>query len=152
MKKIKIASFTVIFLLSVTSLFINSYGTNFFSKTNDPEFQDAQADKGVGPFKDVKLGPVDQMKARKGLTIFMQKCFLCHELDNKKLGPPLRNITKQETPEFILNMIVNPTGMQKENDKIKARMKEFNNLPMTDQQVSQQDALNILDYLRSVAK
>jgi len=117
-----------------------------------PELQESTGDKGVGPFKDVKLGPVDQAKARKGLGVFMEKCFLCHELDNKKLAPPLRNITKQETPEFILNMIVNPVEMQKVNPKIKDLFKKYNNLPMLDQQISQPDALNILEYLRSVAK
>lgn len=121
------------------------------SKSSNPELQ-ASGDKGVGPFKDVKLGPVDQGKARKGLGIFMEKCFICHELDNKKLAPPLRNITKEDAPEFILNMIVNPVEMQKVNPKIQAQMKKYNNLPMLDQQISQPDAMNILEYLRSVAK
>jgi cytochrome c len=150
MKKITTAWFAFS-VLALSIIFSGSYGTTSFLSPVNPELQ-VSGDKGVGPFKDVKLGPVDQAKAKKGLSIFMAKCFLCHELDNKKLGPPLRNITKRETPEFILNMIVNPTGMQKENEKIKEMMKTYNNLPMLDQQVSQQDALNILDYLRSVEK
>src|ERR1035437_6381779 len=95
------------------------------SKAIKPELQATTVDKGVGPFKDVKLEPVDKIKAKKGLTIFMDKCFLCHELDMKKLGPPLRNITKQETPEFILNMIVNPAEMQKVNPKVKDLFKKY---------------------------
>jgi cytochrome c len=152
MRKTTIAAFLVVSALAVTTIFWNSYGSSRFLKAVNPELQVSGGDKGVGPFKDVKLGPVDKAKAKKGLTIFMQKCFLCHELDNKKLGPPLRNITKQETPEFILNMIVNPAEMQKLNAKIKEQMKKYNNLPMTDQQISQPDALNILEYLRSVEK
>jgi cytochrome c len=152
MKKLIVQALMVVFISAFTTILSNSIGSTRPAKTINPELQVSGGDKGVGPFKDVKLGPVDQAKAKKGLSIFMAKCFLCHELDNKKLGPPLRNITKQETPEFILNMIVNPTGMQKENEKIKERMKEYNNLPMLDQQISQQDALNILEYLRSVAK
>jgi len=152
MKRITIAAYMVISTLAVTTIFWNSYGSSRFLKSINPELQVSGGDKGVGPFKAVKLGPVDQEKAKKGLSVFMQKCFLCHELDNKKLGPPLRNITKQETPEFILNMIVNPVEMQKVNDKIKDQMKKYNNLPMLDQQISQPDALNILEYLRSVAK
>jgi mono/diheme cytochrome c family protein len=150
-KKI-IAALTVICILTFTSVLSKAYIPAGTDKPNKPEVQEVPVDKGVGPFKDVKLSPVDQMKARKGLGVFMDKCFLCHELDNKKLGPPLRNITKQETPEFILNMIVNPTEMQKQNDRIKEQMKKYNNLPMLDQQISQQDALNILEYLRSTEK
>jgi|WetSurMetagenome_2_1015567.scaffolds.fasta_scaffold607626_1 cytochrome c len=152
MKKVMVQVLMVVCILAVTTFVSNSFGSGRTSKTINPELQDQGGDKGTGPFKDVKLGPVDQAKARKGLGIFMDKCFLCHELDNKKLGPPLRNITKQETPEFILNMIVNPVEMQKLNDKIKDQMKKYNNLPMLDQQISQPDALNILEYLRSVAK
>jgi cytochrome c len=152
MTKKTIGALTVICILIFTSFHSKGYIPERTDKPNKPEVQEASGDKGVGPFKDVKLGPVDQMKVRKGLGVFMDKCFLCHELDNKKLGPPLRNITKQETPEFILNMIVNPAVMQKENEKIKEQLKKYNNLPMLDQQISQQDALNILEYLRSVAK
>ncbi len=120
-------------------------------KSTTPGFQ-VSTDKGIGPFKDVKLAAVDPVKVKKGMAVFMQKCFICHDLDNKKLAPPLRNITREVPPEFILNMIVNPTEMQKQNPRAQAQMKKYNNLPMLDQQLSQPDALNILDYLRSVAK
>jgi mono/diheme cytochrome c family protein len=152
MKKITIVLFLFIFSFTVTLSFNYIYGIPHQGREINKDLQVTEGDKGVGPFKEVKLAPVDQAKVRKGLNVFMQKCFLCHELDNKKLGPPLRNITKQETPEFILNMIVNPVGMQKENAKVKEQMKKYNNLLMLDQQISKEDAMNILDYLRSVAK
>jgi cytochrome c len=152
MKKKIIEMFVVIFSFAFIISMSQSYSSVRFGRINKQGVQTPEGDKGIGPFKDVKVGPIDQAKVRKGLSIFMQKCFLCHDLDNKKLGPPLRNITKEDTPEFILNMIVNPTEMQKQNEKIKEQMKKYNNLPMLDQQISQPDALNILDYLRSVAK
>jgi cytochrome c551/c552 len=86
------------------------------------------------------------------MTIFNSKCILCHELDTKKVGPPLRNIVKDYTPEFILNMMANPLEMQKSDPIVKNLLKQFNNVPMPDQKISQQDALNILDYLRSIVK
>jgi cytochrome c len=149
MKKISIQALILACILILSPTLSKSNGP---SATDKPTFQTTPGDKGVGPFKDVKLEPVDKMKARKGLSIFMDKCFICHELDNKKLAPPLRNISKEDSPEFILNMIVNPAEMQKLNPKIKEQMKKYNNLPMLDQQISQTDALNILEYLRSVAK
>lgn len=151
MKK-KIIGLTTICILTFFIIHSLSYGSALFGRLPEKELQTEGGDKGIGPFKDVKLGPIDQAKVRKGLTIFMQKCFICHELDNKKLAPPLRKITKEDSPEFILNMIVNPAEMQKLNPKIKEQMKKYNNLPMLDQQISQTDALNILEYLRSVAK
>lgn len=57
-------------------------------KSTIPGFQ-VSTDKGIGPFKDVKLAAVNPVKAKKGMTLFMQKCFICHDLDNKKLAPLL---------------------------------------------------------------
>jgi cytochrome c len=114
--------------------------------------QNLNKDKGIGPFKSVTLQPVDKAKAKSGLSVFTSKCILCHELDINKVGPPLRNVVKTYSPEFILNMIVNPLEMQKNNATVKELLKKYNNVPMPDQKISEQDALNILDYLRSVAK
>ncbi len=114
--------------------------------------QSQNKDKGIGPFQNVKLNPVDLTKAKNGAAIYNSKCILCHELDNKKVGPPLRNIVKDFTPEFILNMIVNPLEMQKNNATVKDLLKKFNNVPMPDQKLSQPDALLLLEYLRSVTK
>jgi cytochrome c len=114
--------------------------------------QNPSTDKGIGPFKNFKPGPVDYSKAKIGKQSFTEKCTACHSLDKVVLAPALGNITKLRTPEFILNMIVNPSGMQKSNEEIKKQMKKFNNLPMTDQKISQEEAKNIYEYLRSVAK
>ncbi len=111
-----------------------------------------EKDKGIGPFQDVKLSPLNPDKVKKGMALFNTKCIICHELDVKKLGPPIRNTTKVYTPEFILNMIVNPLEMEKSNETIKALLKQYNNLPMIDQKITQDEALQIFDYLRSVAK
>ena len=147
--KNKTGLFTVIFIFASAIISFQTSGST--GKPANPGFQ-VSTDKGIGPFKEVKLGAVDPVKVKKGMAVFMQKCFICHDLDNKKLAPPLRNITREVPPEFILNMIVNPTEMQKQNPRAQAQMKKYNNLPMLDQQLSQPDALNILDYLRSVAK
>ena len=114
--------------------------------------QGVAADKGTGPFQNVTLAPPDKDKIKTGLSVFTNKCLLCHELDANKVGPPLRNATKTYSPEFILNMIVNPVEMQKSNATVKELFKKYNNVPMPDQKISQQDALAIYEYLRSVVK
>ena len=135
-----------IFVISALTAIIITFG-NLSSRAQEPT-----KDKGIGPFKTVTLGPVDKDKVKKGQAAFNNKCTACHDLDKKKLAPTLRNITKTREPEFILNQIVNPTEMQKSDPIAKEQLKKYNNLPMTDLKISKIEALDILDYLRSVAK
>jgi cytochrome c len=142
-------------VLILAAIFLNLSGYhstsgNSLSRIVYP--QSAGADKGIGPFQNVTLAPIDKEKVKTGLSIFNNKCLLCHELDNIKIGPPLRNVAKDNSPEFVLNMIVNPLEMQKSNNTVKELMKKYNNVPMPDQKISQEDALTIFEYLRSVVK
>ena len=109
-------------------------------------------DKGIGPVKTLVLGPLNTKMAADGKALYMSKCTVCHDLDQKKLGPPLRNITTIRTPEYIMNLLVNPAQMQKEDKIIKDLLKKYNNLPMTDPGFNQTQARNVLEYLRSMAK
>ncbi|MEJ2050735.1 MAG: hypothetical protein P8Y60_13025, partial [Calditrichota bacterium] len=38
-------------------------------------------DMGIGPIKEVKLGPIDQKLAEQGESLFKTKCTMCHSLD-----------------------------------------------------------------------
>jgi len=108
--------------------------------------------KGIGPVKTVALGPVNPKWVDEGKGIFNTQCMVCHDLDQKKIGPALRNITKQRSPEFIMNLLLNSAQMQKEDPTIKALLKEYNNLPMPDPMLNQAKARSLLEYMRSVAK
>ena len=120
----------------------------------DTSKKSAAKDKGIGPFRDktVELGPINQKWVSEGKGIFTSKCVLCHELDQKKIGPPLRGITKDRAPEYILNMIVNPTKMQKEDADVKVLIKKYNNVLMTELGISNDQARSVLEYLRSVVR
>ena len=108
----------------------------------------ASDSKGIGRFSDVKLEAVDATKADLGKAIFATKCTTCHKLNEEKfVGPGLKDITKLRTPEWILNMITNPAEMIK-TDPIAKKLFEENLVPMTFQNVSDDDARNILEYLR----
>ncbi|MEI6677820.1 MAG: cytochrome c [Mariniphaga sp.] len=108
--------------------------------------------KGIGPIKSIVIGPLDKKMVEEGKGIFNTQCVICHDLDQKKLGPALRNVTKQRTPEFIMNLLLNSAQMQKEDPTIKALLKEYNNLAMPDPALNQAKARSVLEYLRSVAK
>ena len=111
-------------------------------------------DKGIGPFRDknIEIGAINQKWVSEGKGIFTSKCVLCHELDQKKIGPPLRNIFKDRTPEYIMNMVVNPTKMQKEDPNVKDLIKKYNNVLMTELGISNDQARSVLEYLRSVVR
>jgi cytochrome c551/c552 len=109
-------------------------------------------DHGIGPVKNVELGPLNNKMINEGKGIFNNQCIVCHELDQKKLGPPLKNVTKERTPEYIMNLLLNSAQMQKDDPKVKELLKQYNNLPMPDPALNQGKARSVLEYLRSVAK
>ncbi len=107
--------------------------------------------KGIGPVTVVKLGPIDIKMAEAGKKTFDTKCAVCHALDNKKLGPPLREVARQRAPEWIMNMLLNVNEMlakDPEASKLRAQYP----LGMTDQQLKQEEARQILEYLRQVVQ
>ncbi len=102
---------------------------------------------GIGPVKKYDLKPVNAQMVEKGKQIFDEKCASCHKFNEKLVGPPLNGITKKRKPEWILNMILNPEQMTKENPEAKKLFGEYLT-QMTYQNVSQTDAEAILNYLR----
>lgn len=108
-------------------------------------------DNGIGPIKEVKLGPLDQKLVAGGKKIFDTKCVACHQLDNRLVGPPLRNITKKNTPEFIMNYLLNTAEMQK-RDPVLIKLVDEYKVIMPDQQLTKEDARSVLEYFRSVEK
>ncbi|MCL5028084.1 MAG: cytochrome c [Bacteroidetes bacterium] len=108
-------------------------------------------DMGVGPVKEVTLGPIDKKLAAAGAKIFNSKCIACHQLDTRLVGPPLRNITKKNTPEFIMNYLLNTTEMQKKDPLLIKLVNEYK-IIMPDQQLSKDDARGVLEYFRSTEK
>jgi cytochrome c2 len=105
--------------------------------------------KGVGPITQFTLGSVDPATAAAGKLVFETKCTACHKIDERYVGPPLRGVTTRRTPEWILNMVLNPEQMIKEDPEAKNLFAQFLT-PMTFQNVTQQDAEAILAYLRSI--
>ena len=108
--------------------------------------------KGIGPVKEVKLESAinDEMSA-KGKAIFEQKCISCHKWNEKLVGPALSGVTKRRKPEWIMNMILNPVEMTQKNPEAQALYNQLL-VQMTFQDVTQDDARNLLEYFRSMDK
>ncbi len=104
-------------------------------------------DKGIGPIQSVEIGSLDMALVAKGEKLFSGTCSACHKLDQRYVGPALAGVTKRRTPEWIMNMVLNPTGMTA-NDSI---AKDLLGTYMTQMSViaTQEDARAVLEYFRS---
>lgn len=100
----------------------------------------------------VELEAINPKMVNDGKGLYNSKCVACHDLDQKKIGPTLRNITKERSPEYIMNVIYNTTQMQKNDPTFKALVIKFKNLPMPDPNLTEAQSRSLLEYLRSVAK
>lgn len=96
------------------------------------------------------MGPVNASRAARGEELFTQKCATCHQLDGKKTGPALREITKRRSPEYVLNQILNPDQMGKLHPDGKQMVAQYMQY-MTIQGITMDDARALLDFLRSEA-
>ena len=103
---------------------------------------------GIGPIRSLELGDLDPTLAAVGDELFAVKCSACHKLDERYIGPALRDVTEHRNPEYIMNMILNPEEMVKNHPVAKQLFAEFNFTPMANQQLSEEDARAVLEYLR----
>lgn len=133
-------------------LIIISCSNNDKPKTEIPDTSIASIDKGVGVITSVSIGEeIDQAMAAEGEKIFVTKCSACHKLDEKYVGPPLRDVSKRRSPEWTMNMILDPSKMTAENAAAKELLGQYMT-QMTNQNIQQDEARSLLEYLRSVAK
>ncbi|MFK5877971.1 MAG: cytochrome c [Flavobacteriaceae bacterium] len=110
---------------------------------------DFMDDKGVGPIKSVEIGELDTALAGKGKAAFKSNgCTACHKISKRFVGPALKGVTQRQSPEWIMNMILNPEVMVVENETAKQLLIEYN-APMANQNVSEEDARAILEYFRT---
>jgi cytochrome c len=106
-----------------------------------------QLTKGIGPVTSVQLGPIDHERAEAGRDVFETKCSACHRLDERYVGPPLGDVLDRRTPEFVMNMILNPDEMVKRHPVIKELLAQYYT-PMTNQGLTEEQARAVLEYIR----
>lgn len=107
--------------------------------------------KGVGPIKSVTLAPeIDQSMAENGKGVYEQMCLACHRVGKKFIGPAPNGILERRTPEWIMNMILNPQEMVQQDPLAKDLLKEFNGSPMSNQGLTEDQARAVLEYFRTL--
>lgn len=116
-------------------------------------YEEAVADwknqKGLGPIKEMKLGEIDQELVKKGEEIYVLKCTACHAPDKEKLGPAPTGIMTRRTPEWIMNMILNPEEMALKDPIGRGLLMKYNTV-MANQGLTEQDARAVLEYFRTL--
>lgn len=106
--------------------------------------------KGIGPIKEVVLSPeIDTKMADAGKKVYLEKCKSCHKENEKYIGPPPAGILDRRSPEWIMNMILNPEVMVKEDPIAKKLFKEYLS-PMANQNLTEPEARSILEYFRTL--
>lgn len=109
---------------------------------------DPMTDKGVGKITSITLGEIDPTMVTEGEAIFKAKCTACHKISKRFVGPGLKGITERRTPEWIMNMILDPELMVKENEIAKQLLIEYS-APMANQSLTEDEARKILEYFRT---
>ena len=120
-------------------------------KAKTPDSYDPKRGEGKFNSENVKITPkLDEGKAKTGEAISGTKCTSCHKLTVEKLvGPGWQGVTERRTPEWIMNFITNPDPMI-EKDPAAQAMLELCLVRMPNQSLSDDDARNILEYMRKI--
>ena len=107
--------------------------------------------KGVGIITSVDLpDEIDQAMVTKGKELYDQLCLACHRIGKKFIGPAPNDILERRTPEWVMNMILDPERMVKEDPLARELLIEFNGSPMANQGLTEEEARAVLEYFRSL--
>lgn len=147
-------------VLSLTAILISviivSCGGNSNSTEAEPTAEPIEIYKpktkpnplGVGPIQEeLNLGEIDQQMAAEGEAVFTQMCTACHKMDKRHVGPALEDVVTRRNPTWIMNMILNPEGMVKDDPIAKDLLAEYLS-PMANQNLTKDQARSVLEYFR----
>ncbi|WP_430909578.1 c-type cytochrome [Maribacter sp. 2-571] len=106
---------------------------------------------GVGPYKDVTFpDTVDDELAAAGEAKYSAICVACHAANKRLIGPALAGVYERRSPAWVMNMIIGPDKMLKEDPIAKALLKEYNNAIMLNQNLTEDETRAVAEYLRTL--
>lgn len=107
--------------------------------------------KGIGPVTSLTFDEkINREMADRGEQLFNEKCLACHKATERFMGPPMAGIYKKRSPEWVMNMILNPTEMLEKDPVAKALLKAYNNTVMLDQDIPQDEARAMAEWFRTL--
>ena len=112
---------------------------------------DPMENMGIGPITSVAIGEeVDPEMAEKGKVVYEQMCTACHKAEKRFIGPSPKGILERRSPEWVMNMILNPEEMIANDPIARALLIEFNGAPMANQNLTEEQARQVLEYFRTL--
>jgi len=126
-------------------------GSTVSGGDTSPGLTPEQIEKGIGPVTSVRLETIDEELAELGEEIFETKCSACHKLEDRYVGPALGDVLERRTPEYVMNMILNPEEMLQRHPGARELLGQYMT-PMPNQQLTESDARAVLEYLREEAE
>jgi cytochrome c5 len=108
-------------------------------------------DKGVGQIKDITLdAEINTEMAAAGGELYKANCTACHKVDKRFIGPSPKGILERRSPEWIMNMILDPKLMTEEDRCAKDLLVEFNGAAMANQNLTVEETRSILEFFRTL--
>jgi nitrite reductase (NO-forming) len=93
-----------------------------------------------------EAAPTDP-QAVAGKLAFESKCLACHSVgQGKKLGPDVLGVTKRRSDAWLARWLKEPEKMLQTDPDAKAMLKEFNNIPMPNQSLSDAEIGQYIKY------
>jgi mono/diheme cytochrome c family protein len=159
MKKVLLAAFLGVFVLSCGEKKEEKKEGFEMSRTKATSTTDSNSEavpvdmdnKGIGPITSMSFpDEIDTALAAQGEAKYQAICTACHMPNQRMIGPALAGVYERRSPEWVMNMILNPDGMLREDPIAKALLKEYNNAIMLNQNLTQEEARAVAEYLRTL--
>ena len=144
----------LILLFSIASCTSSAQSGEQSSENQAPPGQVEQTDpllnKGIGPITSLTLGEIDTEMAEAGRKTYNSMCSACHQIEQDYIGPSPKGIFERRSPEWIMNMILNPVEMLEKDPIAIKLLEEANGVPMANQGLTEEEARSILEYFRTL--
>ncbi|MCP5063209.1 MAG: cytochrome c [Ignavibacteriae bacterium] len=153
--------YVIALILILSMLLINCSGENTSEnkgKKKAPKSMLAKKNTSTNPMDDIGIGPItkltladiDPKLVADGKVVYEAKCTACHKAEKKYIGPAPAGIMERRSPEWIMNMILNPEEMVKKNPIAMKLFEEYLYVPMANQSLTEEEARAILEYFRTL--
>lgn len=118
------------------------------SGNNQPrELSEFETEHGIGPITtEIDLGIYDSAIAEQGRQIYNTLCIMCHGQNDSDIAPTLEGILERRSHEYVMNMILNPTGMVRWHPSRSDDKKYLTSMPY--QTLTAEEARALVEYLR----
>ncbi len=118
-------------------------------ETTEAGLTEFELEHGIGPVTErIEIDDeIDQELVTKGRNIYEMKCEMCHNMEGRMVGPQLGDVMEHRSPEFVMNFILNPSGMTREHPVGQELLQEYmTSMPF--QNVKEDEARAIVEFLR----